>query len=167
MERKSNFKIFCISGAGNGAGKSTMANTVTTEVWSLAGALRQELTTLYPDYNWFDKRQSYKDHTTVAELGNITIRQALINHGQVRCKDDPEYWVRRVADKIEHSLHIACNVGSVAIDDVRKIIELDHLRKRFPGMIIHFHIDVPQAVKEAEFDNEALGRVADYTVSWK
>lgn len=167
--RPTDLRIFAISGSGNGAGKSTMAKKTADEVLSLAHALRQDLSQVYPTYDWFNKSQAYKDYTLVPEAAEPgkdlpTVRDVLIKHGQDCCKDDPVYWVRKLCDNLDK---YPTKLSVVAIDDIRKLVEIEYLKNRFPGNITHFHIKTPRSVYEPQFQNDELEAVADYVVNWK
>lgn len=159
-------RIFAISGDGIGAGKSTLAKKLGQEIWSLAGALRAELKAELPNYDWFNKTQEYKE-TKVKERQNKTIRTLLIERGQLRCQEDALYWVRKIADKLkDHDKYVSAALA-IAIDDIRKVSEIVHLKEKFPGQVIHFHMCTEDAVHEPEFENTELRAMADYLVSWE
>ncbi len=160
-------KIFAISGNGIGAGKSTLAKKLGQEIWSLAGALRDELKHDYPAYDWYNKSQEYKANTRVKEEGKRTVREVMIERGQVRCAEDALYWVRKLADKLEYVEKMATGLKTVAIDDVRKISEIECLKERFPGQVVHFHLLTSTAVREPMFENDELCEVADYTIRFE
>jgi hypothetical protein len=153
--------IFAISASGIGAGKTTLAKKLGNPVWSLAGGLRQELSLLYPKYNWENRDQSYKDTTIVKECGKRTIREVMVMHGQMRCESNPLYWVERLCDRLKDSPALG---SVVAIDDVRKVNEIQHIKFRFPGQVVHLHVDYDLATKEPEFQNEELKAMADYII---
>lgn len=155
--------IFAISGSGIGAGKTTLARMISQPVWSLAGGLRQELAISLPEYNWENRSQEYKDKTRVHERGNKTVRQVMVEHGQAKCESNPHYWVERLCDRIS-SVPSTLQSQIVAIDDVRKVSEITHIRGRFPGQVIHLHVEYEGAVYEPEFENEELRKLADYIV---
>jgi hypothetical protein len=157
--------IIAISGSGIGAGKTTLAKRFDVPVWSLAGALRMELKKLYPDYDWFNKSQSYKDGTVVRQTDK-TIRTMLIEHGQLRCNGDILYWVRNLADKIELNNSMLSAAVIIPIDDIRKVCEIEYLKDRFKGRVMHYHIANNAAIPEKEFENNELAEVADYVLHW-
>jgi hypothetical protein len=159
-------KIFAISGDGIGAGKSTLAKKLGQEVWSLAGALRQELKNELPNYDWFNKSQEYKE-VRVKERNNRTIRTLLIERGQIRCQEDDLYWVRKIADKLVEHDKFAGAAMTVAIDDIRKVNEIEHLKEKLPGQVIHFHVCTNSAKEEPEFQNDELRQMADYIIVWE
>ena len=160
-------KIFAISGDGIGAGKTTLAKKIGEQQWSLAGALRAELSRLYPNYDWENKSQDYKANTKIIECGKASMRHVMIRHGQMRCEEDPLYFVRKLADKIESLEKMATGVKTIAIDDLRKVIEIEHLKTRFPGQVVHFHLITSTAVPEPQFQNNELCEVADYTIKFE
>ena len=158
-------KIVAISGSGNGAGKSTLAHLLSNPVWSIAGGIRAELKVELPGYDWDNKTQAYKDKVKVTERDDKTVRQVMIEHGQKRCKSDPAYWIKKLCNRIETG-NVLIGQQIIAIDDVRKIVEIDYLKARFGAVVTHFHIKSSHAQKEAEFDNDALEQVADYVTEW-
>ncbi len=157
-------QILAFSGDGSGAGKTTLATLLAgTHVCSFAGALREELCRIYPNYAWWNKSQDYKDNTVVTEVGK-SVRQVLLEYGQSRVKGDTEYWARQLGDHLEGLRHIVMGATRVAVDDVRKLIEIDYLKKRFPN-VVHFHVCSVRAQAEP-FENAALRARADYTIHW-
>lgn len=154
-------KIYACSGDGNGAGKSTLAQKLVGKegVISLAAIMRAELQKLYPQYDWFNKDQSYKENTKVTELEGKSVRQVLIEYGQSKCEADAWYWVRALAFKYK-----GCE-GVLAIDDLRKLVEIDFLRGFFgPTNVVHFHVSFAEAKREALYDNDKLRAIADYVI---
>lgn len=176
-------KILGISGSGIGAGKSSFAKKMAGEVWSLAGALRKELTKKFPGYKWYDKSQEYKNmrftetifdpfllsalEKTKTHEGGKTVRDVMIAYGQMKCANDPKYWPRILAADLQERLKIMDGVHTVAIDDIRKVLEVEYLREKFAPNFIHFHIDTGSAIGEDYFDNDLLAEMADYTVKWE
>jgi hypothetical protein len=160
-------RILVISGDGIAAGKTTLANKLGDEVWSLAGALRAELAYDYPDYNWENRSQEYKATTRILECGKKSMREVMVERGQVRCSQDPIYWVRKLADKLEAVLKMATNQKTIAIDDARKVSEIEHLKSRFPNQVLHIHVINSNATHEPEFENGRLCEIADYRIGWK
>ncbi len=159
-------QIIAISGDGNGAGKSTLALKLADSVWSLASALREELVRKYPGYEWHNKSQTYKNLTRVGEVNGMTVREVMIKHGQDMCQADPTYYVRKLTAKLQAVSTMATGARRVAIDDIRKVVELDYLRDTFSTSLLHYHVVNPNAVFESEFDNEQLASRADYLISW-
>lgn len=154
-------KIFAISGDGNGAGKSTAAKKLvgSFNIISLASIMRSELLDKYPEYDWFNKDQAYKEGTVVPEEGGKTVRQVLIDYGQSACENDPWYWVRALAFRFKDI------EGTYAIDDLRKIVEIDFLRGFFgPEDVVHIHIEYAGAKFEPLYDNAKLKARADYVI---
>ncbi len=156
--------IVAISGSGRGSGKTTLAEKVSDEVWSIAGLLRKDLKVRYPEYDWYNKSQKYKDSTIVSETGK-TVRQMLFEEGQKHSSADPAYWVRMLIGSLKERMRIADGPKNVAIDDVRKVEELDAIKDAFPN-VLHVHVTSPGAIAEPEFDNDALNDRADYAVYW-
>ncbi len=152
--------VYLISGSGSGAGKTTLAERlVGASVYSIASALRRDLKCQYPQYDWYNKTQQYTDVTRVIEYDNLTVRDVLVDYGQKASRDSNTYWV----DKLIKHLHNGVGKSVIAIDDVRKIEELDKLKYYFP-VSYHFHVDYPLAKSEPLFDNEQLKQRADYIV---
>jgi hypothetical protein len=161
--------VYLVSGDGQKAGKTTLAEKLVgrRSVWSIAGSLRGELQRIYPAYNWYAKEQAYKDTQIVKEYknGKYTIRDVLVEYGQEKSQKDPVYWVLKMIDPLRQ---LRCMPGSpvVAIDDVRKVAELELLKAAFP-QAVHFHVACSKAIKEPIFDNEKLLNLADYVVTWE
>lgn len=168
MSSNMGYTIVVVSGSGRGAGKSTLATRLAngSRTWSIAGALRDELTRMYPGYAWFDKRQEYKDNTRVAEYkdGRSSVRDVLVEWGQAKCVGNPTYWIDRLIDRLKGETQLATGTTVYAIDDLRKACEIERLRAAFPGRVLHFHIDFDGAIPEPEFENDALRVVADYVI---
>lgn len=162
-------KIYLISGDGYGAGKSTLGKKLGDEVWSIAGALREDLQRQYPKYKWFSKDQAYKDTTKIREYGNgrMTMREVLVEYGQKKCAINPTVWVSALADRLTESVKILSGAKIFVVDDVRKVCEIDLLRSRFAGLVTHFHVVSTTGTPEPEFDNDELRARADYHVRWQ
>lgn len=152
--------VYLISGSGSGAGKTTLAERLVGEsVYSIAGALRHDLKRLHPQYDWFNKSQDYKDNTLVPEYKNCTIRDVLLNHGQASSSSNATYWVDKLIGRLQYEV----GKSVIAVDDVRKIVELEQFKVAFPHCY-HFHVDYPDAKQEPHFDNDVLKLKADYVV---
>lgn len=173
-------QIIAISGSGIGSGKSTAASKLADEVWSLAGTLRDDLRRVFPGTDWYDKSQEYKarpfggDVSKVAGLQemlagkeSLSNRDIMIAYGQAKCNEQPTYWARRLAEGLRSREQIADGVRTVAIDDLRKVCEIEYLRTMFGDRVIHLHIDTGSAIPEANYDNEQLRDLADYVLSWE
>lgn len=162
-------KIIAVSGDGAGAGKTTAAQKFAQEIWSIAGAMRQELQFVYPGYDWNNKSQAYKETTRILEYGDgyEVMRTVLLEYGQQKCAESgPCYWIEKLCDKLQASLYIADGVVTIGIDDVRKVCEIEYLHKKFPGRVLHLHVANPFAVHEPLFDAAALKDRADYVIRW-
>jgi hypothetical protein len=163
-------RLILISGSGPGAGKSTFARKMGDEVWSIAGALRAELQKLYPQYDWFNKSQEYKDNTKVAEYGEYgdrkSVREVLVEYGQKKCADNPYTWVSQLSARLLDESQLLAGSRVYCIDDVRKVCELEYLRGRFIN-VTHFHLETAGVPLEPEFENDELKARADYVVQWK
>lgn len=158
--------IYAISGDGNRAGKSTFAKKLTGNVMSLAEGIRWELAERFPKYQWHNKDGHYKDTTIIKELDGVTLRQAMINLGQIRCKDDPTYWVDILVDRVFATYKGVTN-RLIAVDDIRKLCELEKLRSSFgPANVLHFHMTTEQAIAEPQYENDQLKALADYVITW-
>ena len=166
----SKMRIFLFSGSGNGSGKSTAARKMTQDVWSLANSIRDSLTARYPLYNWYNKSQHYKDNTIIEEyeIGNKSMRQVMIEYGQLRCKDNPTYWADMLVGYLKNRHFIADGTSIIGVDDIRKLCELDTIKNAFPGQVTHYHLTTPIGIAkvEPEFENEELAKVADYHLTW-
>lgn len=163
-------RIFLFSGTGNGSGKSTAARKLTQDVWSFANAIRDDLTYRYPRYNFYNKSSEYKNSTIIEEYenGTKTMRQVMVEYGQLRCKDNPTYWAEVMVSYLKNRHFIADGTSIIGVDDLRKLCELETLKNAFPTQITHFHIDSPDgyATLEPEFENEELAKVAEYRIRW-
>jgi hypothetical protein len=162
--------IFLISGSGQGAGKTTLAHKLVGErfTYSLAGTLRNELKRLHPEYDWHNKTQAYKDNTQVTQYlikspGDpfrvLSLRQVLQEYGQEKCKNDPCHWVKKLVAK----LVMEPGLSVIAVDDVRKICELEVLKQAFPNTY-HMHIKHSSAIHEPIYESAELEEVADYVI---
>jgi len=162
--------MFLVSGDGQGSGKTYLAESLVGphNVWSIASAMRLELAKEYPDINWFRKDQAYKDNTTVdAYKRGFTVREVMIEYGQEKAKHQKCYWVDRLIDRLNHGHGIASG-SLLAIDDIRKVEELNALKLRTKcSGFLHLHVENPDAKPEPMFDNPVLRNLADYVVSWK
>jgi hypothetical protein len=163
-------KIFLFSGSGNGSGKSSAAKLMTQDVWSLANGIRDDLTSRYPRYNWHNKSQVYKDTTIIEEyeIGNKSMRQVMIEYGQLRCKNNPTYWADLLVSYLKNRHFIADGTSIIGVDDIRKVCELETIRAAFPNSTTHFHLTTPIGIAkvEPEFENEQLALLADYRMTW-
>lgn len=128
--------------------------------------LRDELARLYPDYDWHNRTQSYKENTIVKEADYRSVRQVLIEHGQTQCEKDPVHYVRPLVEKLKGVSRLASGTSRVAVDDLRKIVELDYFREHLPN-VVHYHIVNPDAAPEPHFQNAELKARADYLIEWK
>jgi hypothetical protein len=153
--------LFLVSANGHGAGKSTFASYLKAYKLSLASAIRKEAQMSYSSTDWFSQDQNYKDTHEV--LPGVTLRQYLVKLGQDRCEQDPTYWCKELA----RTLDLAALAGTnVAIDDLRKVVELDFFRdwaERNSYTVQHFHLKYSAAVAE-EYDAGSLEIRADYVV---
>ncbi len=161
-------KIVLISGDGAGSGKTYAARLFGQATWTLADGIRGELQQLYPGYSWYNRTQEYKNTVKVPEWrdGYATVRQVLLEYGQTKCANNPKYWVERLCDKLKSHEELVQGVTTIAVDDVRKLCELEHFRINFRD-VVHIHVENPDAVYEPEFDAEGLKKIADYVVKWK
>jgi hypothetical protein len=162
-------KIYLISGDGYGSGKSTLAAKLGDEVWSIAGALREDLSRQYPGYKWFSKDQAYKETTRIKEYGSgrMSMRDVLVEYGQKKAAINPTVWVSLLSDRLLESVKILTGAKIFVIDDVRKLCEIDHLRSRFSGLVTHFHVVSTTGTPEPHFENDELKARADYHVKWQ
>lgn len=163
--------IYLISGNGQGAGKTTLANRLVgpAATYAIADVMRKELAKLYSDYDWFNRVQDYKDNTRVTEylplsrstpFKTFSLRQVMQDYGEEKCKGDSTFWAKKLVARLvtEPGLSV------IAIDDVRKVGELETLKQAFPNTY-HFHVKFPGAVAEPQYDGDALEAMADYVVS--
>lgn len=163
--------IYLISGDGRGAGKSTLARNLAGEenVYSLAGKIREELKTKYPQYDWHSKDQAVKDGTMISEWGSVSMREVMVRYGQAKCEEVPTYWVDRLTDLLELDGYSVFDTFPGAIDDIRKPLEAVAIRawadmRQVP--VLHIHVVNPLADDEP-FANGELRGMADYLVTWQ
>lgn len=159
-------KLILISGDGIGAGKTTLAKSLAgetalgrssgMEVVSLAGAIREDLKKEFPQYDWFNRTQAYKD-TVMPETGS-TIRQKMVDYGQGLCEINPTHWV----DRLFRQLELKVSTGVFIVDDLRKLIELDRFRQL--ADVCHIHISFSGSIPEPQYDAVGLRKRADYIV---
>lgn len=161
-------KLILISGDGIGAGKTTLANRLVgkEKTISLAGALRAELSSRYPLTDWWDKSQEGKNRL-VRDPGVWylrPVREAMLRHGQQQCLDHgADYWARQLANHILQLKEIN-PYNTFAVDDLRRLVEVNVLRG-IPGVnVSHLHVSWASAIYEPEFENAALKGLADYII---
>ncbi len=160
-------RIHIWSGNGSGAGKTTAAGKTADQVYSIANAIRGELQRIYPRYDWYRKDQVYKDTTRVPEYGKgATIRSVLTDYGQAKCDANPHYWVDILIKYLREADIVASGENTVAVDDIRKMCELEAFKIAFSGRVTHFHVNGVGAKEEKMFENDELAAVADYIVEW-
>lgn len=160
--------VYLISADGNGAGKSTLARRLVGEggVRSLAQTLRNEVAVRYPDYDWHSRCQIYKDTTRVREAGNRTVREILVAWGEAACAEDPLHYADALVTHLQNLDRWISGPKSVAVDDMRKVVELEHLKKHFPSAT-HIHLLHPGAGAEPQYQNDELRARADYLITWR
>lgn len=160
----SNFRLILLSSDGIGSGKTTLARSLSSTVVSLAGAMRRELAELYPSVDWNNLTQEYKA-TPLAKLGGQTPRDLLISHGQAqKAVHGLYYWCKKTEEVIDF---ISFQTPTIVIDDVRMVFELDYFKySKFGSITTHIHVVNPNAVKEPQFENEQLAKLADYSITW-
>lgn len=163
-------KVIAISGDGMGAGKTFLAKSVTQPelIISLADRIRHDLSWYYPNYDWYNKTQEYKDTKIVTETGK-TIRNMLLTYGADKRAIDPDYWINSVICEINriYDEHTSNTVEPVfAIDDVRYLNEIDKLRSAFGKSLTHIHVSSNLA-KEEPFQNKELRAIATYIIKGK
>lgn len=155
-------QVILISATGLGAGKTTLAQKFTTLTVSLADQIRAHLAQQYPNINFYNKSQEYKN-MIFDNTGGRTVRELLIEFGTHYRKTDPDVWVNLAIKKIktvfEHNPK-----ATVAIDDIRYLNELHRFREEFGSAVTHLHISEESATKEPQYQNEELEKVADYVV---
>lgn len=98
--------------------------------------------------------------------GKPTVREAMTLYGQAVCKEDPQHWVKKLIEHLKEVDRIADGVTTIAVDDVRKMCELDALKECFPGRVVHLHVIGSGAKEEKHFDNDELMAVADYLLEY-
>ena len=143
-------RIFLVSADGNGAGKTTRAKQLSPVVLSFADAVRRECQTLYSEskVDWFDKTQEGKLQLV---MPGKTVRDCLIEHGQKACEDDQFHWAKAMVLAI-----LSSHARIVAVDDLRKLTELNYLTDIFGPLITHEHIIFDDAVLEPQYNNNEL-----------
>jgi hypothetical protein len=155
-------RLFLLSSNGIGAGKTFNSHFFagkTGQVLALADEIRKELLHIYPNYPWFAKDQEAKN--MIIKETNKTLRQMLVERGQQRCAEDPDYWCKSTANQIdilcrareEIAIHDEAEVEdfAIAIDDIRKVSEVEFFKNRFPDEARHYHLIYETAKQEDAF----------------
>jgi len=159
-------KVIAISGDGMGAGKTFLANKLAPEETrlSLASYLRSDLARQYPNYDWYNKTQVYKDNTLVHETGK-TVREMLMTYGASKRTIDSDYWVNYLLDGVFYIINNAKDRANliITIDDIRFVNEIEKLRSSFGTAVTHMHV-ISSKAKSEPFDNAALRDLADYII---
>jgi hypothetical protein len=159
-------RIHAISGDGMGAGKTFLATKLAPQNTrlSLAAYLRADLSRMYPNYDWYNRTQDYKDNTMVHETGK-TVREMLMTYGASKREVNADYWVSYLLDNIYMILNNSRDRDNliISIDDVRFLNEIEKLRSAFGSSVTHFHV-ISSKAKSEPFDNEALRDIADYII---
>jgi hypothetical protein len=163
--------IYLISGDGAGAGKTALAEYLVgaSNVWSIASGMRFELSKTFPQYRWYDKTQAYKENTLVPEYKRgFTVRDVLRDYGQEKSHHYPTYWIERLIARLQQSRELVMGPQGIAIDDVRKVAELNYVKSKMQNThdIRHVHVENPDATFEPIFDNPTLAKLADYKMRW-
>lgn len=160
-------RVLIISADGLGAGKTTLAARLGGAKFSFADSIRHEMREVMPDVNWFDKSQAGK-LAVVRGTGGKTVRDLLIQVGQERRAENPNYWVEKTAYLIQKFLADwdSRHVPPVVVDDLRFLNELAYFRDIFGDDLTHIHVSSPGATPEPQYQNVELAAVADYTVTW-
>lgn len=156
-------KLILVSANGYGAGKSTFASMLAGVRLSLAKAIRSELQSEYPDVDWHSQDPVYKNSHLVSD--GLSVRQMLINRGQERCVQDPEYWCKQLVKYLENPGELMMNI---VVDDLRKMIELKFFRswaEKNNVQLEHFHIINPAAFPEPQYDADLLELEAKYLIT--
>lgn len=159
-------KIIFISGDGHGAGKTYLANKFTNgqhQIFSVANAIRFELSQHYKGYNWYNKDPKYKDKTIVKET-NQTLRSMLDKHGNEKKDKNKFYWAQIIVNLLEYSRDHD-KLDTVVIDDLRFLDELNYIKSKFQAEhCCHLHVVNSKALPEPNYENEKLKKVADYLI---
>lgn len=159
-------RIIAISGDGMGAGKTFLSYKLATEAtrFSLAAYLRADLSRQYPNYDWYNKAQSYKDGTLVHETGK-TVREMLTTYGASKRVIDSDYWINYLLDDLYHTVNNCKNRDNllITIDDIRFINEIEKLRSSFGSAVTHIHV-ISSKAKPEPYDNDALRELSDYII---
>lgn len=154
-------RIILISGDGIGAGKTTLAERLGWRL-SLAQGIREDLEARYPSIPWHSTDQETKSQR-FEELGGRTMREVMIQYGQERCAQVPDYWVERWSFYADAAMLLS-GIGAAVVDDLRKIVELESFRRRYGAFVTHLHVEYPGAIPEPQYDNEQLKARADYII---
>jgi len=159
-------KILAISGDGTGAGKTYLANKLSPPETrlSLAAYLRADLSRAYPNYDWYNKTQAYKETTLVHETGK-TVREMLTSYGASKRDLDSNYWVNYLLDNLYYIYNNSKDRNNliISIDDIRFMNEIEKLRSAFPSATVHIHV-ISSKAKPEPFDNDYLRDMADYII---
>jgi hypothetical protein len=155
--------VYIVSSNGVGAGKTYLANKLGAIPRSLAAALRGELKEIYPNYDWFNKTQEYKENTLVAECDGLTVRRVLQIYGQSKKTENPNYWTDKVLNDIAADNDFEDRFYS--IDDIREAREVTRIKDTI-FQVVHFHIECSASIPENVFEQEysKLKTMADYVI---
>lgn len=153
---------------GIGAGKTTLAPSLGL-VCAQADLVREELKGLYPDVDWFNKTQAYKD-TPHPALSGQTPRAYIIRLAEEKVSANGlDYFakqniLRMAKIQFHNSLRRAFSPTFV-VDDVRRLAELERYRYLDTGTdrfrVIHWHLKggiqdtQPTATPMEEFEKRA------------
>ncbi|NBW81842.1 hypothetical protein EBR21_08815 [bacterium] len=160
-------KLILISGDGQGAGRTFLANKMTdnkSQIFSIVNIIRRQLEQKYPKYDWYNKSAEYKLKTVVSNT-NKTIIQHLDELGRGMKKNDPLIWAKKMVEILEyardHEKH-----DTVVLDDIRFVDEYEFIKdKLHKENILHFHVCWDKAKPEPNYENEKLKLLADYLVT--
>ena len=160
-------KLILISGNGIGAGKTTLADQLSDHRMSHATELRHMMCAEFPEVDWYDTTQEGKLRP-INKPNGTTVREALIGYGQGKCAADQVVWARTLGDRLDedwvNTKFGVYLIGTVAVDDLRKVCELEHLRSRFPDLV-HVHLKYAAAIPEPQYDADELEALANYVIT--
>lgn len=155
--------IILISSNGYGAGKTYLAELVGGVRAPLAYGVRRELTHMFPEFRHLIHSPSQEDKSFVLPSGK-TVRQELVELGQLRCENNKTYWCEKWDDRCKEMTQMSTKL---VVDDLRKLVELSWFRLHYQD-VTHLHLKYSGAVAEKNRDGselfDDLEQYADYVI---
>ncbi|MFZ9521292.1 MAG: hypothetical protein ACO3A4_12525 [Silvanigrellaceae bacterium] len=160
-------KLILISGDGQGAGRTFLANKMTdnkSQIFSIVNIIRRQLEQKYPSYDWYNKSPEYKLNTMVGNTRK-TIMQHLDELGRGLKKNDPLIWARQMVEILEYARDNEKH-DTVVLDDIRFVDEYLFIKEKLhKENILHFHVCWDKSKPEPNYENDKLKLLADYLMT--